>query len=203
MRQVLRRTVELAVALGCCAVLAAALAACQLERLLEASAVSPPIVVRTTTTPLRIVDATIDAAVPISPTFTTFIIDARRELAVGNPVLVDIETAELQLGTGTDRSAAPHLAAVFAGGVEVGLRFDATGGEHPIASGVVAPDGANALALAVAFDEAAVADGEYAELLAGRFVIVLRGRATTSFVQYPIPTTGAELQVSLTFRAYE
>lgn len=129
--------------------------------------------------------------------YGAFVSDARARIG-RDPVLVDVESVEVELGPGSTGVAG--LGDVFAGDVALAFAMNDTNITYPVASGTIGADTAGPVPFDVTFAADAVPDLDYVKLLLGSFKLVARGPAAPAFAG-----KGAEanLQVTLTFAAFE
>lgn len=129
--------------------------------------------------------------------YGAFVSDARARIG-RDPVLLEVEGAEIALGPGSTGVA--MLGDVFAGPLELAFQMNDTGIIYPVASGAIASDPTGPVPLEVTFAAEAVPDLDYVKLLLGSFKLVAHGAAAPAFAG-----KGAEanLQVTLTFAAIE
>ncbi len=136
--------------------------------------------------------------------YGAFVGDAQRTLG-RDPGQIAVDQVELFLGASS--TGVTTLGEVFSGTVEVVFQINDTNNSYPVATGSIsASTGSGPVALDAEFtggqrdgDSLSLA-GDYAKLLAGSFKVITRGPAAPTF-----STKGAdaELQVTLTFAAYE
>ena len=116
-----------------------------------------------------------------------------------DPALIDVESVELSLGSGS--TGVTSLGEVFAGAVQVVFHMNDTNNAYQVAAGMIGADTPpGPVAFEIVFDAEAVPDLDYVKLLLGSFKGITRGLAAPSFA-----TKGAEadLQITLTFAAFE
>jgi hypothetical protein len=130
--------------------------------------------------------------------YGAFVSDARARIG-RDPGLIAVESVELALGTASTGVAA--LGDVFAGAVDLVFQMNDTNITYPVAAATIGADaGAGPVSFDVSFVASEVPDLDYVKLLLGSFKLAARGSAAPSFAS---KGAEAELQVTLTFAAYE
>jgi hypothetical protein len=130
--------------------------------------------------------------------YGAFVSDARARIG-RDPALIDVESVELRLGAGATGVAA--LGDIFASSVDLVFQMNDTNINYPIATGAIGADaGVGPVPCDVSFTASAIPDLDYVKLLLGSFKLAARGPAAPSFES---KGAEAELQVTLTFAAYE
>jgi hypothetical protein len=113
------------------------------------------------------------------------------------PSRVEIITATIAIGPGAKNLNS--LERVFANGaVRVALLVDASGDSYPMC-GVTTPAGAGPLTMNVNFDSSQLSPSDYAEFVAGRAHVELRGPVAPTFAS---SSRNASLDLEFVFRAY-
>ncbi|CAM3595459.1 hypothetical protein G4177_13230 [Corallococcus sp. ZKHCc1 1396] len=129
--------------------------------------------------------------------YKVFVDEARLGLDGQSPSRVELTSLTLTLGA--ESVGAVSLAEVFTGRVDVLFLMEESNDTY-VAGHVENPSGSGPVALAVDFDSEAMPDADYTRFLDGRFTVVLRGPAATTFT-----TKGADvnLQSTFSFTAFE
>ncbi|MCY1022367.1 hypothetical protein [Pyxidicoccus sp. MSG2] len=129
--------------------------------------------------------------------FKVFVDDARQELDGKSPSRVELTTLTLTLGAGS--VGVSSLAEVFTGRVEILFRVDESNNTY-VAGHVENPTGTGPVSFLVDFDSTEMAPDDYTRFLEGKFNVVLRGPAASTFM-----SKGAEVdfQATFSFTAFE
>ncbi|QSQ24704.1 hypothetical protein JY651_07080 [Pyxidicoccus parkwayensis] len=129
--------------------------------------------------------------------FKVFVDEGREELDGKSPS--SVELTRLTLTLGAQSTGVSSLSEVFNGRVEVLFLMDESHNTYA-AGHVDSPTGSGPVELEVDFDSEALPAADYTRFLDGKFDVVLRGPAASTFV-----SKGAEvdLQTTFSFTAFE
>jgi hypothetical protein len=130
--------------------------------------------------------------------YGAFVANARRQLGA-DPAEIDVARVEILLGASS--TGVVTLGEVFDGTVDVLFKMNDTDNSYPVASGTVTTATTSGpIPLATVFDAGEVSSIDHEKMTGGSFKVVARGATAATFA-----TKGAEaeLQITLTFSAYE
>jgi hypothetical protein len=130
--------------------------------------------------------------------YGAFVTDAQNKIGRA-PAEIDVDRVDLFLGAASTGVTA--LGQVFGGTVEIVFQMNDTNNSYPVATGTIdAATTSGPVTLDASFAAGEIPDADFAKMLGGSFKVITRGPAAVGFA-----TKGAEaeLQVTLTFAAYE
>ena len=137
------------------------------------------------------------SALDSSTGFGDFVGHARDAFG-SDPARLEVVSATLAIGSGARNLNS--LERVFANGtVNVSLRIDGSGTSYPL-SHVSSPSGAGPLTMNAHFDSSQLTQSDYADFLAGRTHVVLRGPIASTFAS---SRGNASLDLTFVFRALQ
>ncbi|MBZ4416133.1 hypothetical protein [Myxococcus sp. RHSTA-1-4] len=123
--------------------------------------------------------------------FKVFVDAARKELDGQSPSRVELTDLTLTLGAGS--VGVSSLSEVFTGRVEVLFLIEESNNTY-VAGHVEDPTGTGPVPFDIDFDSETLADADYTRFLDGKFNVVLRGPAASTFT-----SKGAEVDFQATF----